>query len=487
MGSCLVTGAVLVGLLAAGCRKSPSAEEDQQPAEEPSAPAPPAPRCPEVKEAGSFLIGEPGPSSESADDDVALPFAAELGSGVGYGEGFAVTALRARGGGTAAVVALVAPDVSRGRLVDLGPVHGGGPPPLIASFGDRLLVVVADSDAGGRRLRLATLSGTASRGDVRWGAELAQGRSDSERFGLAVGAERGVLVWDEWDSRAGRGVVRLSTFALADIARATPARNVSPEASDVEGVQVARRPGGYWLAWVSHSSYGADAGVAHPAPPPAPSVGSAQPDEVEDLPPVLDLGRRWLEVVPVGEDGSAGAPPLVVTPQDAHVVVFDLASGPDGSAWLTWRDDRTSPGAEKRSVNMARVRPDGAKELHVIQDERFGAGAASILVDSAPPAAGPVAWLALDGINDQMRIGALDERAVLVDALAPEAAIGRAEPVAVHGGTLLLARPRGTAVELSAVACRAGLTLQAEVAAGGPSASAPERELPPFEDPDSEP
>jgi len=300
---------------------------------------------------------------------------------------------------------------------------------------------------------------------------------------MAVGAERGVLAWDEWDSRAGRGVVRLTSFALADVTRATPALTVSPEASDVEGVQVARRPGGYWLAWISHSSYAADAGADRPAPSPAAAIDSAQAGEREDLPPVVDLGRRWLEVVPVGEDGAAAAPPLVVTPPDAHVVVFDLASGPDGSAWLTWRDDRTSPGAEMRSVSTARVRPDGAKDLNVIQDERFGAGAASILVDSAPLAAGPVAWLALDGVNDEMRIGALDERAVLVDALASESAVGRAEPVAVRGGSLLLARPRGTAVELSAITCRAGHALPVEAAAGGPSASAQEPQLPPFEDP----
>jgi hypothetical protein len=262
-------------------------------------------------------------------------------------------------------------------------------------------------------------------------------------------------VWDEWVDTAARSVVRASSFPLQDLSRAESPRQLSPEKSDVEAPQVVGGARGYWIAWISHTAYETpDAGALRPGrrrgrgmqPEP---TGSAEPSR-----PVVDLGQRWLEVARLDAEGKLPSPPLVVTPRDAHVLVFQLSLAPDGNAWLAWRDDRTSPGVERGSVSLARVGADGSIERNVVQDQRLGAGTPTLLVDAAPPAGGVPAWLALAAVDGETELGVLDQNARLGGPLQPAAGVGLAEPLAFHGGHILLARARGKAVELSVVECR---------------------------------
>ena len=430
-------------LVPVGCKRAPPPGEAPGVVEEvPSTSAAPAPRrCSEVKPGAVFLIGEPGAAVADPDDEeVALPAGAELGGAVAYAGGFAVAASRTQPDGTSALLVLLTPDGASGRTVDLGRTHGDVDPPRVAATGDQIYLIVPDRDAGGTSLRLARVRG----GELAWGTVFSQREADSPGSALAVGPEQGIVVWDEWDRKASRGIVRKSTFATGDIGKATAPKTISPDHGDVEAPQVAPRPGGYWLAWISHSSYSADGGA-----PKRPAV-------VEDPESVVDLGPRWLEIVPLGLDGVPTAAPQIATPKEAQVLVFDLTTAPDGDAWLAWRDDRSSPGVEKTTVHLARVRPDGSVERQVVEDENLGAGVPNLLVDERPGAGQPAAWLALAGVNDATRVAALDPREQLRDPLGPEPAIRSAEPVALLGGKLLLARPRGTAVELSVVTCRPG-------------------------------
>ena len=460
-GFCLLRCLALSPVLVAGCSKKPPPTPAPEASLAPAASAvPDVPRCAELKPGVSFLIGEPGAGAADPEAaDVAFPFGVELGGAAVTSAGFAVGGLRQQSGGTGAFVALVQKDGSSGQIVDLGLTHGNVDPPRLASHQAKLLVVVPDSDAGGTRLRLATISQGGARGHVVWGAELLEPRDDSQVFDVAVCAAQGGVVWDEWDSKLLHSVVRSSTVKLSDVSQASAARTISPADNDVEAPRLVPRPQGFWLAWISHSTH-ADAGTRRPRPSaprgratPKPA-GIQEPDSVE---PVVDLGPRWLEIVALDAAASPLGPPQVVTKnKDSHVLVYELAAAPDGGAWLAWRDDRTTPGVEAGQVHLALVRADGTIESRVVEDEELGVGAASLLIDRTPPPQGQAMWLALSGVADATRVAALDARGHVIDRVGPESVMRGAEPLALDSGRMLMVRPRRQAAELFVVTCRAG-------------------------------
>jgi hypothetical protein len=199
-----------------------------------SAPGQVAPRCRDEGQSKPFVVGEaprqkPVDAKDAqAEDDTAggLPFAIEIGIGVSMKSGFAVSGLRAQAGGSGAFVALVGADGS-GRVLDLGRTYGDADPPRIAASGERLMAVVPDNDAGGGRLRLAAID--VGRGSVTWGAELDERRDASPAMGIELGDARGVVVWDELEGKKKRGVIRGSSFDLANVASATLPRSLSPK------------------------------------------------------------------------------------------------------------------------------------------------------------------------------------------------------------------------------------------------------------------
>ncbi len=450
---------LFAALLAAGCKKhpKPGAAAGSATASASAAPAgPPAPRCAAVKRGASFTIGQPGKSDLGDDDNaVALPFAVDLGSAVPLASGFAVSALQSVDGGTGAVIAIVGPDADSGKLVDLGRVYGDADPPRLAARDGHLVVAMAGNDASGATLRLVEIKNPGTSADVVWGRDMEQGNDQSQVFGVELGKKRGVLVWDDWDKSGDHGIIRGSTFALDDVSNATRSRVLSPKDDDAEAPRIVRRPGGFWLAWISHArEHDKHARAPKPAVKTAPAASSSDEPGAGDS--IVELGSRWLELTPLDENGSPTAPPIAVTQRDAHVLVFDVAPARDGGALLAWRDDEAAPGAEGRIVHLAHVRPGGSVETQVLDDEKVGAGVPTLLVDLHPPdKPGPqAAWLSLAGVSDETRLAALDGSARLIDRLSTDRVLRHAEPVVLDRGRMLLATPRGLALELSTATCR---------------------------------
>jgi len=467
----LVAICAALGSASACKRRAPEPAPSAQPSAS-AAPVVQAPRCSEPFPGKSFTLGDK--SSEGADagaqddddgtDQPALPFAVALGRGVAFGEGFAVSALRTSGGKTTAVVALLDAQAGSGRLAELGPLHADPDPPELAVLEDDLIALVHDSDAGGETLKLAALRPGAQKAEVVLGAEIAESRDESRAADVELGPERGVALWDEWSVSDKHGVIVSTSFARKDVSNVSKKRVVSAPTEDAEAPRLVRRPGGFWAAWVARTVAPKQKllpGKKPGGPAPAPSA------EAPDV-PVVELGERFISVVPLDANGVASAEPKPATPKNAHVVVFDLATGPDGSALLSWRDDDSAPASDERRIHLARVRADGSVERHPVEDEGTGVGAPALVVDATPkdPNA-PWAWLALDSVSDTTRLAAVNAGANLLDALGPEPVVRSAEVLAVSRGRLLVARPRGLAMELGVVECKPG---PAPVPAPAPSA-----------------
>jgi hypothetical protein len=448
-GSSLIC-ALALALLAGACKRDVSETASEPSASKTPAPAPrAAPRCTEVP--GAFSVGDRKPTSdEDGGDEISLPFAVEVGGAVSHAGGFAVAALRAERGGSGALLALVAREGTADRIVELGRTFGDAEPPRLAARGETLIAAVPDNDAGGGTIKLALLKGSS----VTWGAEITQGRDESQVFDVELGKQRGLLVWDEWDKQADHGVVRVVSFEPGNLGATTRARALTPEGDDAEAPRLAPRPGGFWLAWISRQLPERHKSKPKDKPKnakPAPETSGPPADD-----PVVDLGRRWLRIAPLDENGALGAEPRDVTSRQSHVLVFDLAPLDDGGALLAWRDDASSPGVEAGAIHLARIGADGSLDAFTIEDEKIGAGIPSLLVDPAARDGAPGLWLSLDSVTDATRLAALGKDGRLIDGLGDEPLIGRAEPLAIFGGRLLLARPRGLAVELSTARCRPG-------------------------------
>jgi hypothetical protein len=403
---------------------------------------PSPPHC-EKSAISSYTIGEPGPRAANDPDEapVGEPFAIEVGSAVAHAGGFAVGTLELVGEKSHAKIALVSPK-GAGALVDLGRVHGDVEPPRLAAQGGRLVGVVADSDASGSTLRSVIVRQANGKNDVVWGVEVSEGRDESEVFDVELGARRALVTWDEYDKREALGLVRALSFDSQDPSNATPPRTLSGQSEDAEGPRLARRDGGFWIAWVSRERVQKPPAAARPR---RRDAGSETDSVVED-------GRRALRVARLDENGSFVAEPLIASNPDSHVLVFDLASRSNGELLLAWRDDETVVGAEAGGVKLARVAPDGSVERAAVQDDDVGAGAPVLLVDAS--AKQGAAWLALAGISEATRLGSFGSGLVLGD-MAPLPPIGSAEPLALDGERLLVARPRGLAMELETLRCAA--------------------------------
>ncbi len=471
-------GLALSVLAVAGCKRSaPPLQPIEGTEEEVLAPLPPPPppRCREALAGASFTLGEPGrPPEEDAGSPIALPFALEVGSAVPTGQGFALGALREQRGATTALVALVGAQGASGKLVELGRVHGDVSAPRVAGRGEQLVAVVSDNDASGGTLRLASLGAS---GAVRWGAERSQRRQESPSFDVELGARRGLLVWNELDATLKRGVVRLSSFDPEDVSKASAPRVVSPKQDDASAPRLQRRPGGFWLTWVSElvptPKRGAEGRVG--ASPPARSA-SRPPEALEVLPelpsehdseqPLLSVGPRALKVALLDEGGAVTTPPIALTAATAHVAVYDLATLADGSLLLAWREDSTGEANEGEAVELARVRLDGTLSAGRLEATGSGAGVATVLPVTSPSPGGPLAWLALASAADLTKLVALDERLAPLDVLAPEPSLGAAEPIAVGAGGWLVSRPKGLAVELGVLVCEPGRATGPDASAG---------------------
>ena len=425
-------------------RKAPSPPTSQSAA--PAAP-PVSKRCRPAGPAGSgFTVGDlPGATD---DDDDGLPFAVDLGGAVIHEGRFVVSALRQQAGGTHAIVVLLSAQADGGRVVDLGQVHGFVVPPRLASNGRHLMVAVVDSDASAMVVRLARIDAATSRPNLAWGPEIPQARDESEALELELGAQRGLLVWDEWDDKANHGVVVAAAFDPTDLSKEPERRILSEDEQDAESPRLMPRPGGYYAAWVVNAPPERDR-------PPRKKPKSAK-SKRDDEASAVELGPRWIVLRPLDVHGAPSSASVMVTPKTGHALSFDAALSGDRGTLVAYRDDTTSPATPGGALRIAHVAPGGSVELQDLGDFEVGAAVPGLLVDAHRPKDGAYGWLSIGSAAEATLIAALDDAGKLVDDLAEDALVRSSVPLLVDSGRTLLARPRGRAVELSIVQCQPG-------------------------------
>lgn len=401
-------------------------------------------RCRELPQSAPFRIGEVAPSRTRADevedggpddeDEVPDPFAVELGPARADAEGFIVGALRSLKGQSHAFVALVVPDASAGRWLDLGAVHGDPDPPLVAVHAADLLVVTPDTDAGGGMLKIAVVRDARSAPQLHWGAEVSGVRRDST-FALEVSGNHALLAY----AAEVAGKIRVYGALLDPQA---PAQKLTPEplsaaGADVDSPRLALRPGGYWLAVARALD------TPKPKPKPKPSDSSTDLAEGDAL---LDIGARRIELTQLDARGKAVSSALVVTTPGARPMSFDLAAAADGSAYVSFRGDDSTPGADAGALELVHVKPDGSFEKVALSGELSGTGTPSLLVDGSDPKR---IWLSAAGEQGKTTFGLIQDRPLL----SPDPLVRGAELIAARDGRLLVARSKGTAADLSLIEC----------------------------------
>jgi hypothetical protein len=441
-------------LVLASCKRRPPAPArglgvSAQPSASADAPSPPpSPRCRALDGAGIRLtLGAhapaPPPSADEGegegDDDVALPFSPEIGVGVAFDGGFAVSALVPDKKTTNAVLAILSPRLPAGKTIDLLKVHGDVSPPRVAAAGSSLILAIPDGAPNGTLVRLARVDDPTGKGHVTWGADLPQGTDESEALALEVGAKAAVVAWDEWSPHAGVEIVQSSTFSPSDVTKVSPPSTLSSAEEDAEGPLLAPRTGGFWVAWIARAKR-----AAHKDEP-APS----------DTTEPVDTGPRWIMLTPLDESGKPGGTAIRVTPKDGHVQGFDIAPATDGGALVAFRDDATVEGTSGGTVRLVVVRADGAIDARTVSDEDVGPAVPSLLVDANARGQG-LGWLSLTNDSGSARLVALDGQGRALDSLAAEPSAGTATLLAAHAGQILATRPRGRGVEGFVLACEKG-------------------------------
>jgi len=422
--------------------ESPEIAVSAAPAAPPPGPVPT--RCRELPQTKPFRIGEvavrraapddPDDGGPDDDDEVPDPYSVELGAARADADGFVLSALRAVKGQSHAFVALLNADASVGKLVDLGVVHGDSEPPLVAGHDKDLLIAAPDTDAGGGMLKVGLLRDARASAELSWGPEISGVRRDST-FALEVSGDHALLAY------AAESAGKIRVFgALLDPKspkQKLVAEPLSTAGADVDSPRLARRSGGYWLA-VARSL---DAPKAKAKP--HPSEGSTDLAEEDSL---LDIGTRRIEVIKLDGQGKPVSSPLLVTGPGAHPMTFDLAGAADGGAYIGFRGDDSTPGAEGGALELVHIRPDGSLEKLHLGGELDGTGTPSLLVDASDPNR---LWLSAAGQNGATWFGRITEQSVL----SSDGFVRGADLLAARGGQLLLARSKGTAADLSVISC----------------------------------
>lgn len=410
----LVVLAGAVGLWGC-CTTDPAGPSDAE-APEPSASSADVrpPRC--------KLIGREEVLGRIADGegnlDKILPFAAEVGRGVSFRGGFAVGALRQDGDGTGSVVVIANENGTAWRVLSLGASHGDAESPRVFSRGGMLGAALLEPSGATRTLRLARIEGE----QVQWGAEMLQGLDESLAYDVVVGEKAGIAVWDDVPKEREVGAIYLAVFDAEGLKNPRAATTVTLPGTDAEMPRIVERPGGFWLFWVARR----------------PGTG-----EHDARYRAEDIANRWLEVVPLDASGELSGSPVKLGSNEGHVLAYDVASLPDGSAVVMWRDDDTPSGSAGGELMRARVRLGGVDGPDRIEDEYLGIGSPNVMTG----------WLAVADALESTRLSPMNPDGTLADKLHGEALFGAGEPIANEGDKLFVSRPDGTAVRLFIAEC----------------------------------
>jgi hypothetical protein len=151
-------------------------------------------------------------------------------------------------------------------------------------------------------------------------------------------------------------------------------------------------------------------------------------------------------VTKLDAQGKPSSSSLVVTAPGARPMSFELAAAADGSAYVGFRGDDTTPGAAGGALQLVHVKLDGSFQKLELSGESNGTGTPSFLSDAS--ASGGF-WLTAAGENGATFFGRVAERC----ALAGDSVVRGGDLIAAREGKLLLARAKGTAAELSLLSC----------------------------------
>jgi hypothetical protein len=407
-------------------------------------------------------VGTDQPTPAELDPTIELPFATEPGTAIALGQAFFATGLRHDARGAVALLARLRSGHDAGVVVELGRVLGDVSPPRLAGDGSDLVVAVQEPAAGGHELRVARLNAAALDLPPLWRAGPHQTRNDSELFDVAVQAGQVVLVWEDWVAQSKRGRVLAATLSL-DAAEPGAPEGVplSGIAVDAEAPRVAVRPGGFWAAWIVNA--GSAARIYDPG---GDERGTPAADQGSNY------GVRHIEVVPLDAMGRVAGLVRRLTPDNEHVVGYDLTAGTAGNAWIVWRQDAPSPVANGGRIFMTEVRMDGVAERVTVRQEDVGAGEPTWL----PGGNVEVPWLTFPDQLDGTLLMRVHGLSAIDEPLRLEASLNGAAALAASGSSVFFAAPRGRAVELFSAHCGLGPARAPQVRAldaGVPKAASP--------------
>ncbi|HMI89480.1 MAG TPA: hypothetical protein VK550_35640 [Polyangiaceae bacterium] len=420
-----------IGWLLASCKKPappPTPEEELAPPPTAAAATPKAEtahRCAPVSADPPFVLGPAdtgraakiAPAGSEPGQDDSLPFAAEVGEGVAYSDGFAVGAIHESEASHSMSVVTLDRTGHGGKVIPLGTAHGDVEPPRVAARGATLLAGMLSPGINGRSLRLAKIEA----GAVTWGATILQKSDESQAFDIGLGEKKGIAVWDE--DGASSGVIQVSTFDSGNASNATTPRTISPPGVDAESPRLAARPGGgYWLAYIAQRAGGDSSDAGYEAEP---------------------VGFRWIEVLALDAQGSPTGAARAATSRDAHVMVFDMAPLDEGHALVVWRDNDTPLESAAGPVMRTVVRAANIEQPSVLVASESGGGAPTLLPG----------WAAVTDAADMTRLAPVGRAGEIAGSWSTEPDIGSGEPIAVGPEGVLVARPAGRAVKLAVLRC----------------------------------
>jgi hypothetical protein len=370
--------------------------------------------------------------------------------------GFFATGQRHEPRGAVALLGRVGDERAPTQLVELGRLRGEVSPPRLASDGTDLWVVLQDGTAGGHSLRVGRFAG----GDLSlppiWQAGPEQTNAESNGFDIAAQPGATLLVYDDWSASANHGQIRAAPLSRAPLG-GEPETRIEGQIMTVAGVdaeapRASARPGGFWLAWLVNASAGGTGRVYDPGL-----------ETEERAVPGSAYGARWLSIAALDNQGKMLGEVRRLTGRRERVVGYDLTTGPDGSAWLTWRQDAPTPGASGGRIFMAEVPSNGSHELRPIREEDVGAGEPTWL-----PAEGDAArWLTFPDARDRTVLLRVSSYGQLGTPLRLGTELEGAGALAAFGDRILFALPRGRAIELLPATCAARAIRVSAFDAGG--------------------
>jgi len=354
------------------------------------------------------------------------PFAVEVGRGASIDGGFAVGVKHQRrspaGQATIAAVAVLDAKASKVDLVELETTRADMDAPLVVGHGGRWIAAMLEPNASGLALRLVQQQ----QGNLRWGAELPQGRDESLAFDMAFGERTGVVVWDDVSADGDRATVMLAAVDGDSLQGRGRARAVSAEDVHAELPRIIARPGGFWVSWVARAKGEVEQG-----------------ERPEGRFAAERIDNSWLEVLMLDADGKAQGNPRAITSKDDHVLVYDIEPGKDGAAMFAWRDDDTPSGAQGGRVTAMLVEQSGAGQMQLVAEDKVGAGVPTLLGR----------WIALPDGRGAVRLAPMTDDGQLAGELQREPVVGIGQLLGANDDVLLIARPSGKSVQLVSVAC----------------------------------